>query len=318
MPIQRLSAIPVQIPQPPAQPWIVVTDHLQVALEDVDIGHVESDHRGIKANVRLGDVLAKEVRRVTRLAQVLLQPVQRFEKREEVCFVHFLRRGKADLVDAVVDRVVNPLVHLVNLLTQVFGTEAAAGLGRLAQVLGQQVVEFGVEHADDLAALVVDDRLGLLIPERRDREAADVVWVGFAVQVAEGGEAVEWVFWGGAVAAVEDPAVFGQREAADDELDDGFEALEGADEVSAVRPGTAPVEVEDIAVLFGGEFGVGIAGDEVAELAVLAAELAVLVGMLVDFCLQVVSVGDFGGSGGKGNLTDFFWHFEGERSFRHF
>jgi hypothetical protein len=56
-----------------------------------------------------------------------------------------------------------------------------------------------------------------------------------------------------------------------------------------VRPGTAPVDVEDVAVLFGWELGVGVSGDEVAELAVLAAELAIFVRVFVDFCLSVDS-----------------------------
>lgn len=56
-------------------------------------------------------------------------------------------------------------------------------------------------------------------------------------------------------------------------------------------PRAAPVDVEDVAVLFGGELGIGIAGDDVTELAVFAAELAVFVGMFVDFRLRMASVG---------------------------
>lgn len=137
-----------------------------------------------------------------------------------------LGRCEACLVHAVVDRTIHPLVHLIDLLAQMLGVEAGSGLVRLAQVLGQQVVKFSIEHADDLTALIVDDRLRLRVPERRHGEAADVVRVRLAVQVAEPGEAVQWVVGRAAVAAIEKPAVFGQLEAADDELDDGLEALE--------------------------------------------------------------------------------------------
>ena len=47
-------------------------------------------------------------------------------------------------------------------------------------------------------------------------------------------------------------------------------------------PGTAEVDVEGVAVFGGGEFRVGIFGDEVAECAGLATELAVGVGVFVD------------------------------------
>ena len=57
-----------------------------------------------------------------------------------------------------------------------------------------------------------------------------------------------------------------------------------------MRPGTAPVDVEEVAVFLGGELGVGVAGDEVAKLAVLAAELAIFVSVFVDFCLGLGSV----------------------------
>ena len=87
------------------------------------------------------------------------------------------------------------------------------------------MVEFRIEHPNDLATLVVDDGLLFLVPERRHREAPDVVRVRFAIQFAELRKAIERVFGICAFAAVEDPAVFGEFEAADDELDERFEAF---------------------------------------------------------------------------------------------
>ena len=56
-------------------------------------------------------------------------------------------------------------------------------------------------------------------------------------------------------------------------------------------PWASDVEVEDVAVFLGRELGVGRGGDEVAEFAGLAAELAVAVGVLVDRGLARVSCG---------------------------
>ena len=47
-------------------------------------------------------------------------------------------------------------------------------------------------------------------------------------------------------------------------------------------PGTADVDVEGVAIFFGGEFGGGVGGYEVSECAGFAAELAVGVGVFVD------------------------------------
>ena len=55
-------------------------------------------------------------------------------------------------------------------------------------------------------------------------------------------------------------------------------------------PGAAEVDVEGVAVFFGGEFGCGVLRYEVAEYAGFAAELAVGVGVFVD--------GGLGGGGG--------------------
>ena len=86
--------------------------------------------------------------------------------------------------------------------------------------------------------------------------------------------------------ASEYPACFREAEVAQDELDDGFKTFEGADQIRAVRPWAAEVDVKSIAVGFGGESGVGGGGDEGAELAGLAPEVAVCVGVFVDWGLD--------------------------------
>lgn len=59
VPVQGLASIPIQIPQPPAQLRIIISDHFQIAHEDIDVGDVESDQSRIESDVRLGDILAE-------------------------------------------------------------------------------------------------------------------------------------------------------------------------------------------------------------------------------------------------------------------
>ena len=287
VPIDDFASVPIQIPQPPTQPRVVVPYHFQIAHEDGIVGDIEPDERHIQPDIRIGDVLAKQVRLTARFPEVPFQAVERLEERIQARFVRVLRRREARLVDAVVDRVVDPAVHGVNVRAQPLRVEPAARRAIFAQVLREQRVEGDVEHADDLAALVVHHGFRLLVPEDRHRVPALVLRVGLFVQVLHPGEAVEGVRCVGAVAAGEAPALLGELAVADDELDDGFEALEGADEVGAVGPGAAVVEVEGVAVFLGRECRVGRRGDEVAESAGLPTELTICGGVLVDWwCLE--------------------------------
>ena len=61
--------------------------------------------------------------------------------------------------------IVHPRVDRVDLLAVLFGVDIDGGLFG-----GEQVVEGGIEDADDFGAFVVDDRLRLLVPENRDGE----------------------------------------------------------------------------------------------------------------------------------------------------
>ena len=76
---------------------------------------------------------------------------------------------------------VRPFVRLFNLLAQVRGKKVELALRRVSR---QQVVKGVVEHADDLAALVVHNLLGRLVVQRRHGEAALVVCVLLKVDVA--------------------------------------------------------------------------------------------------------------------------------------
>ena len=86
--------------------------------------------------------------------------------------------------------------------------------------------------------------------------------------------------------ACEQPALFGQFEAAHDQLDEGFKSLQRADQVGSVGPRAAQVDVESVAILLGRELSVRSRCDEVPELASFATELSIGVGVLVEVYLQ--------------------------------
>ena len=58
-----------------------------------------------------------------------------------------------------IDGVVNPVVGAVDILTKVLGIDVDLGL-----VSGEEIIELGIEHSDDLGALIVHDRVILLVP----------------------------------------------------------------------------------------------------------------------------------------------------------
>lgn len=85
----------------------------------------------------------------------------------------------------IVDVVVRPFVGLLDVAFESVRQEVD-----VLVLVGQQVVEFMIEHADDLARLIADDALLLLVVEGRDGEATLVVLIDGEVDVAEMGEAV--------------------------------------------------------------------------------------------------------------------------------
>ena len=97
-------------------------------------------------------------------------------------FVCGLRGGEAGLVHAVVDVVVCPVVGCFDLRLQVGGEEVDVFV-----ILGQDRIEFGVEHADDFGGFVGDDGVSLFVPEGWHSETAFVGGVHGKVEVAQVG-----------------------------------------------------------------------------------------------------------------------------------
>lgn len=92
--------------------------------------------------------------------QNLLQSIQTLKQRDNITLVRLLRRRKPTLVHPIVDRVVDPLVLLLDLGLEVRREEVDFG-----ELVGEERVELGVEEAEDLGGFVVDDRVGLLVPK---------------------------------------------------------------------------------------------------------------------------------------------------------
>ena len=92
-----------------------------------------------------------------------------------------MRRGKPTFVDAVVDVWVDPLIHGVNVCPECLGVETPARSTRLTVLGVEERVEAIVEHSNDLARLVVDYSVSLLVPEDRDGISTCVLRICFEV-----------------------------------------------------------------------------------------------------------------------------------------
>lgn len=91
-------------------------------------------------------------------------PIESLEEDVDVLLVSFLRAGETSLIDAVVDIIVHPLVELINVFLQRVRQESTSRMAVLLELLWQKIVKLSVEHAYDLRAFVVDNRLVLLVP----------------------------------------------------------------------------------------------------------------------------------------------------------
>lgn len=182
---ERLRMVPVEIPHPRVQMGVARPDVPDVALEVLHVHDVEADDGRVQADVCFRDGAAVVVRPGVLgglLLQVRLGFVEGVEELAHGFLVRFLRGGEAGLVDAVVDVVVGPFVGGFDLRLEGFGEEVDVFV-----LLVDEVVEFGVEHADDLGGFVGHDRVVLFVPEGRHGKAAVVVGVDGEVEVAEVG-----------------------------------------------------------------------------------------------------------------------------------
>lgn len=181
--------VPIQLPHPPVQIRVPRPDIADIALEVLDVDGVEADDSRVQADVGLRDVgpvvvWPTVIRGV--VGEMGFGVIERFEEGVDVFLVGFLGGGEAGFVHAVVDVVVGPIVGFVDFVLEGSGEEIDGFV-----LLGQQVVELGVHHADDFGGFVADDGFFLLVPEGGDSEAAAVVLVDLEVELAEVG--VVWM-----------------------------------------------------------------------------------------------------------------------------
>ena len=87
-------------------------------------------------------------------------------------------RCKAGLVDAVIYVIIGPFVRLVDLCPQILRIQV-----HVLVLFRKEVIEFCVEHADDLAGFIADNLILLDIIQSRDGKAAFVFRVDFKVDV---------------------------------------------------------------------------------------------------------------------------------------
>ena len=152
-----LALIPIQISKPAMEVLIFVPNHLQIALENREIRNIKSDQGRVQPDVRFRDVLPEQIRLVSWPSEVFLQPVERFENRIDVGVVCFLCRRETRFVHTVVDCVIDPFVHVVNLRSKVTGQKAPFSLGFFAPFTRKKIVESGIEHTNDFATFIVDN-----------------------------------------------------------------------------------------------------------------------------------------------------------------
>ena len=262
-------------------------DHLQITHENPIIRHIKSYQGRVQPHIGLGDEVSKQIRRMPLFSQMLFQPIQRRENRVQITFVRLLRTRKPSLIHPIIDRMINPLIQLINLPPQLLGIKPTTRSIPLPQLLRHKCIKLTIKHPNNLTTLITHNRLLLLIPQRRHQILALIPSLRLLIQLLQTREAIQRIFRRGTVLPGKQPAVFGEGKVTQDQLDDVFEAFERADEIGAVRPWTPEIDVECVAAFFGGELGVGIGGDEGAELAGFAPELAVGVGLFVDCSLRV-------------------------------
>ena len=208
--LRRLSKcrhVPIQFPQPFVQRGVPRADIPNVAFEVLDVHRIKSDDGRVQSHICFGDVLS-EIERRGMFRQMLLCTVEGCEQRLHGFLVCGLGGGEAGFVDAVVDVIVSPIIRAFDFALEFLGKQ----IDRLVP-LGKQVVEFSVEHADDLAGFVADDLVLLDVVEGGDGEAAGVFGVDTEVNVTKVGHVLmngirgHVIAWGFAFRGCEPPAL---------------------------------------------------------------------------------------------------------------
>ena len=135
--------IPVQISQPRMDAGISRPDITNVALEMLNIHWIKSDNRRVprketrfvsnavltrlirsgrysQSQINFADVLAEPERSIFLSFQMLFHSIESFEEQFDILLVGCASCSKTGLVYAIVDRVIDPIIRLINVFLKIF------------------------------------------------------------------------------------------------------------------------------------------------------------------------------------------------------
>jgi hypothetical protein len=252
--------------------WVIVSYHFQITFERSVVGSIETSDGRIESNVSFREMGAEKVWRMAWLRQMLFNSIQSLKKVNNSFLVRLLRFCKSRFVDAVVDRVVYPLIHFIYFTFELWRKESGLSFVDLSLLRRKQVVESGVEHPNNLTALIADNGLVLLVPQCRYQDSSSVRRVCFHIQIAQILDTIDWIFI--CRLSGEAPALDRIHAIKFYKLDYLFESLQTSDNVGTVRPRASWMDVQDIASCFCSEL---LGWNKVTELRCGTLERAILV-----------------------------------------
>ncbi len=217
----------------------IIDDAAAVALEVAVIDRIEPHQRGEQTPVGLGHAVAHQEALVR---QPLLQPVERIEQRVDGIFVGFLRGGETGFVDAVIHRVINPRIHGLDGLAQVFGPEIQRVAGNF--------VESRIKHPDDFRAFIRHDGRAFLVPQDRHRDAPGHQRIGAGIDLVQEVEIEQPVARRAGEIVAQFPAVRQHVGMHDRDVDVILQPLERPENKRAVRPGAGIGHIQVVAPAF--------------------------------------------------------------------
>lgn len=156
---------------------------------------------GVQSDVSFSQPIAI-IERPLRLRQIRFRAIQGSEQRADILLVRFLRaeqaiwsaltnqqrdgqvpgslRSKSTLINPIVNIVVRPLIHLINLLLQILRQKL-----NIFILVREQVVEGMIQHPDNFRGLVGNDFVLDFVVEGWDGEAPGVVGFDGEIDVSQ-------------------------------------------------------------------------------------------------------------------------------------
>ena len=160
----------------------IIQNAAQIAFEMTVINRVETHQRAKQSPVGFHNARAEKI---TARRQSFLQFVQRVEHIAARSLVNFLRGSKACAINAVVHFFVNEFGKRGLFGGDVFGEKVGAFIS--------EFVEGVVEHFANVVFGIIDDLVGLLVPQNWNRDASVEFRIRCQISFAEKFEIINWV-----------------------------------------------------------------------------------------------------------------------------